>query len=149
MVCSKNFFIILTKNVKTKCRKESTWEGGEWSWVARSKLLVLTTFTIHFILCLIFIRVWPIEDFLFEIRQIKKIFKQSLKTMYPPGYVGSRNTQVFINKYIYRERENKSLPFQDCDNITVACVSLYCCFCFLETEFCAKLTIQWSLFFLL
>ena len=26
---------------------------------------------------------------------------QSLKIMYPPGYVGSTNTQIFIYKYIY------------------------------------------------
>ena len=30
MVCSKNYFRILAKNVKTKCRKESTWEDGGW-----------------------------------------------------------------------------------------------------------------------
>ena len=38
-----------------------------------AKFHVLTTFTIHFTLCLIFIRAWPIEDFLFENRQIDKL----------------------------------------------------------------------------
>ena len=66
MVCSKNFFRILTKNVKTICSKESTWEQGG---AVECKFDVLTTFTIHFSLCLIFIRVWPIEDLFFEIIQ--------------------------------------------------------------------------------
>ena len=47
-------------------------EGGG---VVGGKFLVLTTFTIHFTLCLIFIRVWLIEDFLFENRQIDKLRK--------------------------------------------------------------------------
>ena len=43
-------------------------EGG-------GEFLVLTTFTIHFTLCLIFVRVWPIEDLLFEIRYLDKLHK--------------------------------------------------------------------------
>ena len=43
-------------------------EGG-------GEFLVLTTFTIHFTLCLIFVRVWPIEDLLFKIRYLDKLQK--------------------------------------------------------------------------
>ena len=59
--------------MKTKCRKESTWEEGGRQRLMKGKFLVLTTFSFHFTLCLIFIRVWPVEDFLFEIRQIDKL----------------------------------------------------------------------------
>ena len=79
MVCSKNCFRILAKNVKAKCRKESTWEEGRrvewWGSFVRGKFFVLTTFIINSTFCLIFIRVWPIEDFLFEIRQLDKLRK--------------------------------------------------------------------------
>ena len=80
MICSKNVFRILTKSVKTirslifsKClvvlRKECTKEEGQ------SEFLILTIFTILFTLCLIFIRVWPIEELLFEIRHLDKLHK--------------------------------------------------------------------------
>ena len=78
MVCSKNFFRILTKSVKiiysrifskslVVLRKECMLESG-------GKLLVLRTFIIHFNLYLVFIRVWPVED-LFEIRHLDKLHK--------------------------------------------------------------------------
>ena len=80
------------------------------------KFLVLKTSIIHFTLRFIFITVWLIEDLLFEIRHLDKLQKlydtstihkmlkscrsmmgirhmRSLKTMCPPGYVGSRSTQ--------------------------------------------------------
>ena len=40
--------------------------GGEG--LVGGKFLVFTTFTIHFTLCLIFIGIGPIGDFVFEIR---------------------------------------------------------------------------------
>ena len=58
--------------------------------VVEGKFYVLATFTIHFTLCLIFIKVWPIEDFLFEISQTDKLHKlydkfDILKAMYLPS----------------------------------------------------------------
>ena len=77
MVCSKNFFRLLTKGVKTiystifpKCvvvlRRECAYKKG-------SKFHILTNFTIHFTLSLIFIRIWTKEDLPFGTRQIARI----------------------------------------------------------------------------
>ena len=74
----KTFFRLLTKCVKPICkllfpkwlvvlRKGCTWEKGE------GKFQVWTYFIIHFTLCLIFIRVCPIEDPPFETREITRI----------------------------------------------------------------------------
>ena len=83
----KKVFRIVTNSVKTICsrifpkslvvlRKECIYEeiGG--------KFLVLRTFIIHFTLFLIFIRVWPIEDLLFEIRHLDKLYKLYDKSKY-------------------------------------------------------------------
>ena len=52
------------------CTEEGMHMGG-----GGSKFHVLTTFTIHFTLCLILLRVWHIENLLFEIRQLDKLHK--------------------------------------------------------------------------
>ena len=88
MVCSRNFFRLLTKSVKpfpkyfVQLRTECAWEmermgGGRGDVVERgggAKFNALKNFTILFTLCLIFIMIWSTEDLLFKIRAISKQF---------------------------------------------------------------------------
>ena len=78
-----------------------------------SKFHVLTTFTIHYTLCLIFIRVWPIKDLLFEIRQIDKVHKLYDKFKYIYRYIYIIIIIIYIyiytHTYIYISTPHKML----------------------------------------
>ena len=108
MVCSKNFFYTINKKSENhmyfklskglSCTEEGMSVGGPG--------VALTNFTTHFTLCLIFMKIWPIEDILFAFLKLDKLHKlYYIYTHLYIIYIQYIYIYVFIyimhNSYIY------------------------------------------------
>ena len=118
MVCSKNF----NKKCKNHIQEGIHVAGGSGG----GKFHVLTTFTIHFTLCLIFLRVWPIEDLLFEIRQIDKLHKlyDEFKYIYTIIYIYIHIIYIYIKQCTLLV-----MLAQETLTETRRCIYMYVCMC--------------------